>query len=56
MKVNISRLPDSLRDCTGEVAAQLGFTLDGGGYELVASEGETLNVSFDGKTISVEYT
>lgn len=55
MKVNISRLPDSLRDCTGEVAAQLGFTLDGGGYELVASEGETLNVSFDGKTISVEY-
>lgn len=55
MKVNISRLPDALRECTSEVAEQLDFVLDGNGYELHAEEGETLSVKFDGKVISVVY-
>lgn len=55
MKVNISKLPDNLRDCTGEVAAQLDFVLDGSGYEIRAAEGETLSVEFDGKIFNVTY-
>ena len=55
MKVNISKLSDNLRECTAEVAAQLNFTLDGNGYEIIAEEGETLNVSFDGKVIKIIY-
>ena len=55
MKINISALDNELRAKVGEVAEQLGFTMDVNGYAIEAQKGDEFTVKFDGKKFTIVY-
>ncbi len=55
MKINLKKLPASLRAQTEEIADRLGVSVCDDGYPLLAEEGEELKVDFDGKTVCITY-